>query len=417
MAMASEIRDEASLRAWLEERPRQDAVTIAARAALRVAPVFWEWLPDRDRNSGLTVLDVARPTLVAAVSAVRSSPRLVDAARDASRSASSAASTAAAFASAAVTTALAAVVAAGHAAEGRAEAGDGAAFAARATTARGGHVAAWDAVSLDAGEIAGGRDPFLAPLWPAQSRIGSTLVPRDWRARGGGWVFWADWYEGYLSGQPLEIDLLEQVALIPSADWDRGEAHVNGIIAKIYEAWRAEQGGIARALATLPPTAPAAIAAVQRAVVQNRAALPPTFDAIEALLALEIERLQGRNYTSDLDRDESVRLIGVFLTLLEAIQRLRAAVPAAGVPTDGEAARMVGLLSLYKQKCAEWPRANADDLVDGTWRLGIVGASAGLFVAFGLPTWAGLAIGGAAFGGKRILDALSAAEKARNLVK
>jgi hypothetical protein len=56
------------------------------------------------------------------------------------------------------------------------------------------------------------------------------MVHRDWRARGGGWVFWADWYEGYLTGRPLDIDLLEKVALIPSEDWDKGETHVNGVI-------------------------------------------------------------------------------------------------------------------------------------------------------------------------------------------
>jgi len=181
-------------------------------------------------------------------------------------------------------------------------------------------------------------------------------------------VFWADWYEGYLTGQPLDIDLLEQVALIPSKDWDKGDDHVNGIIAAIYDEWRAGPGKFAQALAAVPPAVPEAVAAVQRAVVQNRAALPPTFDALEGLIALEVERLQGRNYTSDLDRDESIRLIGVFLTLLEAVQRLRAAVPKQGAPSDGEAAQIVGLLALYKQKCAEWPRANADDMVDGTYR-------------------------------------------------
>ena len=39
MVKASEIKDEATLRAWLEGRPQADAVAIAHRAALRVFPI------------------------------------------------------------------------------------------------------------------------------------------------------------------------------------------------------------------------------------------------------------------------------------------------------------------------------------------------------------------------------------------
>ncbi len=56
---------------------------------------------------------------------------------------------------------------------------------------------------------------------------------------------------------------------------------------------------------------------------RNRQALPPTFDAIEGLLLLEIERLQQKN---DKDEDWS-RQMRLYLTLYEAICQLRVNLP------------------------------------------------------------------------------------------
>jgi len=39
---ASDIKDEASLKAWLETQTRAVAVTIAHRAAMRVLPAYWD---------------------------------------------------------------------------------------------------------------------------------------------------------------------------------------------------------------------------------------------------------------------------------------------------------------------------------------------------------------------------------------
>ncbi|MCU0909640.1 MAG: hypothetical protein MUF73_19960, partial [Rhodobacteraceae bacterium] len=90
----------------------------------------------------------------------------------------------------------------------------------------------WQAISSDAVALEQAADVFRLPLWKGGVR------PPMFEETITGWVFWADWYEGYLTGQPLDIDLLEQVALIPPEDWDKGETHVNGIIGAIYDAWR-----------------------------------------------------------------------------------------------------------------------------------------------------------------------------------
>lgn len=46
-------------------------------------------------------------------------------------------------------------------------------------------------------------------------------------------AFWERWYAGLLKGRPLNLNLLREIALIPSEDWDRGPAHIADKIAGI----------------------------------------------------------------------------------------------------------------------------------------------------------------------------------------
>jgi len=42
--------------------------------------------------------------------------------------------------------------------------------------------------------------------------------------------YWHDWYQGFLDGKPLDWNLQREVALIPDADWEKGPAHIAGVI-------------------------------------------------------------------------------------------------------------------------------------------------------------------------------------------
>ena len=97
--------------------------------------------------------------------------------------------------------------------------------------------------------------------------------------------------------------------------------------------------------------------------------------------------------------------------LREALDRLAAAVDAtmqeAGVAKE-EAEKVQSALDVYKQKIANWPVANAEEVVDGSCRFGLVAICATIEMIFGQPL-AGGAIGAAIFGGPRIGKAVGEA--------
>ncbi|MCX7644678.1 MAG: hypothetical protein N2Z62_05195, partial [Rhodobacteraceae bacterium] len=81
MSGAEGIDDRQSLRAWLGGRPRETALTVAARAALRVIPLFWSRVASRARRNDLAELATCRLLLVPSVAALGDSAGLRAAAR------------------------------------------------------------------------------------------------------------------------------------------------------------------------------------------------------------------------------------------------------------------------------------------------------------------------------------------------
>lgn len=135
-------------------------------------------------------------------------------------------------------------------------------------------------------------------------------------------------------------------------------------------------------------------------------------DAILGYIALEIARLQARNYRDDDDRDEAVRQIGVLKTLHAAVTLLVDLIPEADEMPQAAAVEAEGLVRLYVGKFKEWPRATADEIVDSTCRLALVGATAAILPMVGASATVATIAGAAFFGGERILKNIKAAKEA-----
>ena len=204
MVEISEIKDRETLKEWLETQPRPTSVAIAHRAAMRVLPLYWDWVI-RDSKRDLTALPVLRQVLIAGVATVYPTPAI--------RSADAAAAL----------SALSAVAAAANAAFSD--------FAA--------HAAMWHEFRSDCTTLGNNKTPGVWPLWteqdnPLQSRwdsIKNTASKPD--ANGVDWSFWITWYDNALTGKPQNWPMLRDIALIGPDTWDKGPEVVNPLIAEI----------------------------------------------------------------------------------------------------------------------------------------------------------------------------------------
>ncbi len=257
MAEAADLENEDALRAWLEGEPREVAIAIAARSALRVLPnlvgIFDE--TSRGRRAPDVLLRYLRANLTATVAALAPNDGTQQAALSAVAAISGPGTTASDPAAAARSAARSAVFAATDP--------DAAAKAAAHAVVRAGDSIGAEAVVRAAREdaevfaSAGEAGAFSAPLWPAEVwawEDGTPLawgdgqpaelddsapepVPANWRRlrallldEDRRWAFWTDWYRRHREGRPQNWPLLARVAAIPNADWDRGPAHVNALI-------------------------------------------------------------------------------------------------------------------------------------------------------------------------------------------
>ena len=93
----------------------------------------------------------------------------------------------------------------------------------------------WYTISEDAAALAVNNPLDNRPLWPDTNPLADTWAATKARLRDDSidWSFWIGWYDAALAGIPPDWALLEKIALIPSEDWDKGPAHLNGLIAKI----------------------------------------------------------------------------------------------------------------------------------------------------------------------------------------
>lgn len=152
-------------------------------------------------------------------------------------------------------------------------------------------------------------------------------------------------------------------------------------------------------------------------MIEHRRELPAAFDTILGFTALEIERLQQKNYRDDAEAEEAQRQIRVLLTLHSAVERLQALVPQTDVMPQEQAEQAEALTRLIYRRFVEWPRAkpgviedNVGDLVDNSIRGALIGGFAYVAPMVGVSATAALVAGTVIFGGKKIVDTAKVAK-------
>lgn len=241
-------RDRKAIQHWLEAKPREWSVVIAARTALRVVP-FLRWRRELgQRNAAAIVLPIFRATAIARFAAVYPNRAIAAAsyADAASYAASPYADDASFYAAAASSYAAAASYA---------DAADAASYVASyADAAASSYADAASAAFLeDAHRLVTGTPPVRlapAPLWrlrdasqhspPGAEQIWSKLRG-DLLRLGDHWHVWTDWYEEVLAGSPplpARSEAWEAAFTdIPSPlPWDEGPEAVNLKIRKRLDA-------------------------------------------------------------------------------------------------------------------------------------------------------------------------------------
>lgn len=89
--------------------------------------------------------------------------------------------------------------------------------------------------------------------------------------------------------------------------------------------------------------------------------------------------------------------------MLEAVRQLKEESEALPqVPTMEDAERVKFSLSKFHRELTSWPAGKEPELADASWRMGLVGLSAGVFCMFGAPALVGAGVGAMFFGSKHL---------------
>ncbi len=276
-----EISNKEEFEKWLWGQNQPVLMVIAARAALRLFPIVLENFPDQTekRDAKKLALLPARALLTSAVAGNAPTAGVKHAAHSAHTAISanlvlfnggivigdesntesrsvliSTDSTAlsASFARSAV--AYAAEIAAASAiATVIANLNDSAANSARSAALS----AAYSDAHLILSEAA--ADLLETPIW-GDEQFGGVIKSawegflQDTLPNAPEFSFWRDWYQGFLDGKPLDWALQREVALIPDADWEKGAAHIAGVIEGIKARFLTNKAPLAEKLELNPET-------------------------------------------------------------------------------------------------------------------------------------------------------------------
>jgi hypothetical protein len=239
-----EIKDSDSLQEWLKSRPQADSICIANRAAARVAPIWYQEVNgDWGRRHELTSLAVLHPLIISGLAMNLATEDRHLAAASASQVASDASFAAPSDAAASAAAAAAHSADASFAGSFRLavfDAGDASLLAHDALEASLDIDSAklWSAVKSDCRLLESGKPLEGAPLWhndpnPLDAEWQATRT--EWQAPNSPYRFWLRWYEAALQGQHLNLDLEQDIAQIPSEDWEKGPGHIASLIDALEE--------------------------------------------------------------------------------------------------------------------------------------------------------------------------------------
>jgi hypothetical protein len=321
-----------ALRQWLITLPRDAAVLIGARAALRVLPIAVGKAPTAREPDEWRRFAVLSATLFRAIAVTRVSGKYPIRASElftpvvpykppvAANAGHVAAGYMSAYNSAAAAcnaTRVGVYAAAAAAAAQAIGAEILAPYAGYAVTAP---VTVWSAIDCDAAALDSGSSIIElaeSPLWPADSS--PEWVPEYWKRvraalpEGEDWDVWIDWYEARLEGGPAREEEELIYATVPLEKWEEGPAAANAWIKAELEKLRGREP------AKIPPRLPAAIEPI---VSDGRISLPATpadaeLEKESLQAALEALRTQIGELAADLDGEVNIdRRVVAFLRRL-----------------------------------------------------------------------------------------------------
>ncbi|RUS59950.1 hypothetical protein EGN72_11710 [Pseudorhodobacter sp. E13] len=252
---ASDIKDEDSLRLWLDARPLAETITISQRVALRVAPVWFAAMETAWDNEGKfsnlahlrllitavatganqtqTMIRVGQVVFNTAISRLAFSSRIANPVKvpisgpdQSDLEPAWAARAAAGYALKLAFDPTSAILRSSDLV-----------FAARAAS-RLNFKGVWERIKLDCAKMEEGQALDGVPLWGSISNPFQVEMKRTrtrWAQPNSPYTFWLRWYEAALEGRSLNPELERDIALIPNAEWEKGAAHIAGLIALIEE--------------------------------------------------------------------------------------------------------------------------------------------------------------------------------------
>ncbi|WP_428548662.1 hypothetical protein [Profundibacter sp.] len=384
MVKVSEIKDRDSLEAWLLDRPedeaRQFALILIHRAAMRVLPYYWEWVGNaayaKERN--ISALRVLHGNLVSGVARTMVNSDIKEAAEHANRAANI--SSPNGFLDAVTYSAYSAAKAAAYIA--------GSAFAVNAIDQVGKvFVSAadvlWGTIRLDSEAIKNGDILLTTPLWNGNENP----FQAEWeKVRGSAskdWSFWINWYQDALEGREPDWDMLEEIALIPDEDWQKGPEHINNeVIAGIVEKYAKKRESETSINDTAMPSK-AEQKTIAQKVADNREALAFSIAGVLEQIAEYRERVRKLN---SLEPEYKEGLLEFLDRLSKQFSDLLGELPDEGEVVSEEKTTKLALWwreykALIGVKAKKY--VTPDNLSEATVPAGIILGCAGIGAIFG----------------------------------